>query len=90
MFDYHTKVLHIVQGKLHEEINMIGSMKAALKIRTWLNKNNMSQEQFARHMNVSLRTVQSWVKGESLPRLENARAIELVTKGGVTLNDLVS
>jgi len=60
-----------------------------MKLRVWLNNNNISVVMFADTIGVSRTAVYRYISGERRPDRERMRAITRATKNAVTANDFV-
>jgi 3,4-dihydroxy 2-butanone 4-phosphate synthase/GTP cyclohydrolase II len=58
-------------------------------LQTWLDRQNLTQTEFARRLAVSPASVSDLCSGKQWPRRHLARAIERETDGQVTANDFV-
>lgn len=58
------------------------------KIRSYLDKNNLTQQQFADLLGVSQGLVWQWLNGRTRITAEWAKDIEVKTKGGLKRQDL--
>lgn len=59
------------------------------KLKQWLKDNNISSDELAKSLKVSIEAVYKWMSGERKPDTENMNAIFLLTKGVVTPNDFI-
>lgn len=59
-----------------------------MDIRTYLEKNEISQKQFGKKLSVTQGAVWQWLSGETRVTAERALEIEKVTSGEVTRHDL--
>jgi len=60
-----------------------------MQLKTYLEKDNTTQEQFAETLGVAQATVNRWINGTRMPRPAHMRRIAEVTGGEVTANDFV-
>lgn len=58
-----------------------------MDFRTWLDKENISQQQVAKDLDISQVAVCYYVNGKKIPRPEMMAKIVAYTKGEVTAND---
>ena len=58
-----------------------------MKLREYLEQNDISQSAFAREMDVSREAVRQWLKGIAVPPQGNMRQIIAYTNGAVQPND---
>lgn len=59
-----------------------------MKIRSYLKKHNLTQEEFAKKVGVSPGAVWQWINGESRVDPRRVRKIEAITEGEVSRHDL--
>lgn len=59
-----------------------------MQLSDWLTHNNISVAVFAERIGVTAQAVRLWTRGERMPGVEQISAIQRVTEGQVTANDL--
>jgi len=57
-------------------------------LKEWIKKNNHSYGSFAKELDVSIRNVEKWARGERMPRWNDAQKIFDSTNNEVTGHDL--
>jgi predicted transcriptional regulator len=60
-----------------------------MDLKEYLESRNISQQDFAKMLDISQTAVSNYVIYKRLPSTEIARAIEVATKGKVTVDDMI-
>lgn len=58
-----------------------------MKLKEWLEKNNVSQQEFAEHLGKSKSAICRYLNGSRTPNVETIVAISTITEEQVTVND---
>lgn len=58
-----------------------------MKLKDWLDKENISRENLAKDLNITVQAVGYYANGQKIPRAETMQKIVAYTKGEVTAND---
>ncbi len=58
-----------------------------MKFKDWLEKENKSQDEVAKELDLSQVSICYYVNGQKIPRAETMQKIVAYTKGEVTAND---
>lgn len=58
-----------------------------MKLKDWMKKNNKSQDEVAKELEITQGSVCYYVSGQKIPRTEIMQKIVAYTKGEVTAND---
>lgn len=61
-----------------------------MDLKKYLESRNLSRKEFAEMVGVSVYTISSYITWARKPSMETGRMIEKVTKGKVTIDDLLS
>jgi DNA-binding transcriptional regulator YdaS (Cro superfamily) len=60
-----------------------------MKLSAWLDKQRMSQSDFARLLDVAPPRVHDWLHGKTIPSARSLAAIEAATRGKVRVQDFL-